>query len=671
MSRFSGRSHLSSALQGTPHTVLPPIVPMDEDLGRELWTAVHGGNEALQDFSSRLQQLVRLTGVAIALEQNGEAGDPENPVVCVASSGPAAPPHGTPLDRSRGLSAECLRTRETRISNDAFLDPRVNREACRRNNIRSTVVVPLLLHGEPVGILGVFSDRPGYFTDRQVFLLEFIASFVSHASAIAPPGSQALVANREPAFRAEDSSPAATSAAPEEGPSKRFALGPLALSPLVLSIAAAVVVTVGAAALFFARSGASRPAQSSIAAAASGATGNAPAPQATSASAGQVLGAGTGIAGSVEHWSSPGYTRITIHLDHQRQPDCGRLPDPERLYCDFDGLTFPADYAGEDFQGDPLVAGLRVGEYRSGVARVVFDLKAPAARHAIAVLDNPPRLIVELMQLSKMGLPESSSTAPRETVPSSANSAGDAPSRAAAAADFTIVIDPGHGGRDTGAIGPAGLKEKDLALDVARRLAKMLRSRLGARVILTRTTDRYLSLEARSQIANRARANLFLSIHCNGSDYASAKGIETYYLGESASSKDAHVAQAENESASNSIPHLQLAAQSATGTVAVAPPDQSRQLAEDVQESLYKAAAQQGGTRDRGVRTAPFVVLKDARMPAVLAEISFLSSKAEEQELMQPAHRQALADGLFQGIATDVARSEKFKAHTLDSAALR
>jgi N-acetylmuramoyl-L-alanine amidase len=389
--------------------------------------------------------------------------------------------------------------------------------------------------------------------------------------------------------------------------------------------------------------------------------------------AGPVLGAGASIAGSVEHWSTPGYSRITIRLDEQRQPNCARVPDPERLYCDFAGLTFPVDYTGEDFPNDPLVAGLRVGQYRAGTARVVFDLKVPSARHAIAVLSNPPRLMVEIMDLSKMGVQESSSAVAAPTTTSAANPLPeDADSQAPAASRFTIVIDPGHGGRDTGTIGPDGLKEKDLVLDVAQRLGDLLRSRLGARVVLTRNSDRFLSPEARSEIANRARASLFVSIHGNGSDYAPAKGIETYYLGESVSPKDADVARVENETVdkSNSTPHLQLASQAALGSAAGKRIQQSRQLAVDVQESLYQAAAQAGGTRDRGVRTAPFVVLKDAQMPAILAEISFVSSKSEEHKLMQPAHREALAVGLFEGIAAHLARGDKGKAGTVDSAAL-
>jgi N-acetylmuramoyl-L-alanine amidase len=657
MSRFSGRSNLSAALQGTRLTVLPPIDPVDarlrSEIPKELEQFADFGSETLQEISSRLQGLIRLTGVAIAINQVDEQG---SSVVCVASSGPSAPPLGTVLERSRGLSAECWRTRETKVSNDTSVDPRVNWDACRQNGVRSTVVLPLLINGEPIGILGVFSDRPGYFSERQIFLLEFVASFISHSSAMAPARPRRPFATQEALPVTEASAEAAPSAAPESGlPSKRF----------LLSIAAGVLVMAGAVGLFHSRRGSN---SAKPAAATSGESGDpAASPGAGDAGTqvgGKVLGTGASIAGSVDHWSTPGYTRITIRLDRERATQCERLPDPERLYCDFHGLTVPRDYEGEDFAGDPLVGGVRAGQYRPDVARVVFDLKAASARHAVAVLTNPPRLMVEVMELSKMGIKQSSAKAPATEEPPSADSA----LQPTAAREFTIVIDPGHGGRDTGTIGPAGLKEKDLVLDVARQLGKMLRTRLGARVILTRTTDQFLSLEKRSEIANRAGADLFLSIHGNGSDYAPAEGIETYYMGEPASAKDAHVAETENQAATKAplSPHLQLAAHTGMDRAG-----ESQQFAQDVQEALYRAAAQAGTTRNRGVRTAPFVVLKDAFMPAILAEISFLSSKAEERRLMQAEHRQALADGLFQGIANHLAGSKKVRTRTVSSAALQ
>ncbi|MGE0404965.1 MAG: GAF domain-containing protein, partial [Candidatus Korobacteraceae bacterium] len=144
--------------------------------------------QALQQIALRLRKTIRLSGVAIALrDDNGDC------VKCVAASGFSAPPVGTVLDPRRGLSAECLRSGDTKVANDSELDPRVNRDACRRNGIRSTVVVPLVRDGSPIGILGVYSERPNYFSDRQVFLLVFIASFISHLPLQSPAAEEVLI----------------------------------------------------------------------------------------------------------------------------------------------------------------------------------------------------------------------------------------------------------------------------------------------------------------------------------------------------------------------------------------------------------------------------------------------------------------------------------------------
>ncbi|HEX9224462.1 MAG TPA: N-acetylmuramoyl-L-alanine amidase [Candidatus Acidoferrales bacterium] len=214
-----------------------------------------------------------------------------------------------------------------------------------------------------------------------------------------------------------------------------------------------------------------------------------------------------------------------------------------------------------------------------------------------------------------------------------------------------IVIDPGHGGHDTGTIGPTGLMEKDLCLDVALRLGKIIRQRLpGAEVIFTREDDTYIPLEDRTSIANEAKADLFLSIHANSSQNHKARGIETYYLNLKGAPEDMEVAARENALAQGGVHDLQdLVTRIARNEKL----EESREFAGDVQESLAKRLQKLSRyQKNRGVRKAPFVVLIGANMPSVLAEISFLSNPADEQLLKRPDARQRIAEGLYQGVAS-------------------
>ena len=212
-----------------------------------------------------------------------------------------------------------------------------------------------------------------------------------------------------------------------------------------------------------------------------------------------------------------------------------------------------------------------------------------------------------------------------------------------------IVIDPGHGGHDTGTIGPTGLMEKDLCLDVALRLGKLIEQRLPSdEIVYTRQNDKYVGLEQRTAIANEAKADLFVSIHANSSDDASVSGIETYYLNFNGSPQAMEVAARENATAQSSVHDLQ---DLVTKIAANEKVEESRDLAADIQDSLAASMrVTNRPERNRGVRKAPFVVLVGADMPSVLAEISFISNPVDEQLLKKPENRQRAAEGLFSGI---------------------
>jgi N-acetylmuramoyl-L-alanine amidase len=212
-----------------------------------------------------------------------------------------------------------------------------------------------------------------------------------------------------------------------------------------------------------------------------------------------------------------------------------------------------------------------------------------------------------------------------------------------------IVIDPGHGGHDTGTIGPNGLEEKDLVLDVSRRLGKLLQTRLGAEVIYTRKDDTFIPLETRTAIANEEGADLFVSVHANSSHDPDARGVETYYLNFTSSPDALEVAARENAVSEKSIHELQDLVKKIALREKI---DESQEFAGDVQSSLHSGlAAKNPGERDRGVKKAPFIVLIGANMPSILAEISFVSNPGDERRLETSDYRQKIAESLYRGIA--------------------
>jgi N-acetylmuramoyl-L-alanine amidase len=212
-----------------------------------------------------------------------------------------------------------------------------------------------------------------------------------------------------------------------------------------------------------------------------------------------------------------------------------------------------------------------------------------------------------------------------------------------------IVIDPGHGGHDTGTIGPDGLEEKDLVVDVGRRLGKLLETRMGAEVVYTRKDDTFIPLETRTAIANRERADLFVSIHANSSQDSSARGIETYYLNFTSSPDALEVAARENAVSEKSIYELGDLVKKIALKEKI---EESHEFATNVQQALHSGLAMKGsGIRDRGVKKAPFIVLIGANMPSILAEISFVSNPTDEHKLQTPEYRQRIAESLYRGIA--------------------
>ncbi len=212
-----------------------------------------------------------------------------------------------------------------------------------------------------------------------------------------------------------------------------------------------------------------------------------------------------------------------------------------------------------------------------------------------------------------------------------------------------IVIDAGHGGHDSGTLGADGIEEKDVVLDVALRVGKLLHERLGAEIIYTRSDDTFIPLETRTAIANKAQADLFLSIHANSSADETARGVETYYLNFTSDPGALDVAARENAVGGQSIHQLSDLVKKITLKDKIA---ESREFAADVEGSLYAGLARgNDGLKNRGVKKAPFVVLIGANMPSILAEISFVTNPKDASELRQPEYRERVAESLYAGVA--------------------
>jgi N-acetylmuramoyl-L-alanine amidase len=212
-----------------------------------------------------------------------------------------------------------------------------------------------------------------------------------------------------------------------------------------------------------------------------------------------------------------------------------------------------------------------------------------------------------------------------------------------------VVIDAGHGGHDSGTIGPNGLMEKDLVLDVALRLGALITKQMGAEVVYTRSSDVFIPLEERTRIANDQKADLFISVHANSSPEPTASGVETYYFNLTSDKGGLDLATRENATADSSISDLNDLLHRA---VLQTKREESRDFAQKVQASLVSATQKSvGAARDRGVRQAPFLVLIGATMPSILAEIGFVSNPRDERLLRRSDQRQQIAEALFKGVS--------------------
>ena len=363
----------------------------------------------------------------------------------------------------------------------------------------------------------------------------------------------------------------------------------------------------------------------------------------------------------IRHWSAADSSTVVLDLQDQVQYEAHRLASPDRIYFDLHDTTLASGIEGKTIDiGDALLARVRVAQPVSGLTRVVLETKG-SSNYSVSLEPNPYRLVV---QVRKVGVevknaivlfPEAEADRKKLAIVVPPPTREDLQLRAHVA-KMRIVVDAGHGGWDLGTVGRHGLLEKDLVLEIAQRLGKLLESRLGAEVILTRNDDNYIPLDERAVMANQAQADLFVSVHANYSDLPSARGVETYYTNffSVPSAKDLETRDQDRSKGASGA--------ALTPTELHEKIAQSRRLAASVQRSLYGTlSAENSGLRDRGVKEASYVVLTETAMPGILAEVSFVSSPTDEQKLRSDGYREQIAEALYKGIARYAANSRSVR----------
>ena len=363
----------------------------------------------------------------------------------------------------------------------------------------------------------------------------------------------------------------------------------------------------------------------------------------------------------IRHWSSASSSTVVIDMQDQVPYEVHRLGSPERIYFDLHDTILSASLKGKNIEvGDPQLSRVRVAQPMAGVTRIVLDTKG-GSNFSVSLEANPYRLVVEVRGVhsataetrEKVDLFKGNS--PKQTASLPHNNE-DAQLRAHMP-KFRIVVDAGHGGWDLGTVGRKGLLEKDLVLDISQRLGEMLENRLGSEVIYTRKDDAYISLDQRADVANQSQADLFVSIHANYSDLASARGVETYYTNFFTPPGSREIEKRENGSLNKAFTPAALSTVELRDKI-----EGSRLLATTVQRSLFSMLAEQNPSiRNRGVKRASFVVLTGTAMPSILAEVSFVSSPTDEQNLQMANYRQRIAEALYKGIARYAAGSHRVK----------
>lgn len=335
----------------------------------------------------------------------------------------------------------------------------------------------------------------------------------------------------------------------------------------------------------------------------------------------------------IKYLSTPEYTRISVELSKNAEYTKGRLPDPERIYLDIKDARLSKGIKRHQPVTDKFLKAIRIGT-NSNIVRIVLDLNVTAYIYKTTLLNKPDRIIIDILpqkaEENKVEIRIDEGLFKRR-----------------------LVIDAGHGGHDPGAIGPNGLYEKDVVLDIALKVRDIInREYPQYEVILTRDRDIFIPLDERTNIANKNNADLFISIHANASPNKYAKGIETYILNWTDDEEAMKVAARENAISLKRMREVQ----NEIGIILASleresKRDESVKLAGYIQKSLIsRIQSKYTSVHNLGVKQALFYVLVGAKMPSALVEVSFISNSEEERLLADESYREILAYSIVNGI---------------------
>ncbi len=369
-------------------------------------------------------------------------------------------------------------------------------------------------------------------------------------------------------------------------------------------------------------------------------------------------------------------TRVVIQTNGALRYAVGRLPEPERLYVDLLKARLASGWQKTQLPvHDARLSAIRVAQHQRGVVRVVLDIKR-IKTYKVFSLQKPYRIVIDLhgvsrlkpppmhVQRPKPAKPKVQRPKPKQSTPPSKSAGVSKPRQTPRLVPApkpesrpTIVIDPGHGGKDPGALGPNNLQEKTVVLGVAKALRRLIRKHLPRyRVIMTRDKDVFVPLTERTKLANDNHAVAFLSIHANASKRSKVQGIETWYFSFEAKTERAQrIAARENNMSSHQFSELERILRDMHETDRI---NQSALLAGATQKALVNTLSEHFKViPDRGVDGAPFIVLLRTEMPSILVEVGFVSNKSEAKRLQRQAYQKALAQGIFEGLRTFLSKS--------------
>ncbi len=352
----------------------------------------------------------------------------------------------------------------------------------------------------------------------------------------------------------------------------------------------------------------------------------------------------TAVIKELRHWSTKDYTRVVIETSkpviYQGFLLKKQKNHPRRLYINLKNCRVSRQMQKTIPLHNGLLRRLRSAQYKPNTGRVVLDMES-VSDYKIFNLEKPFRIVIDIKGIKRRAKALALLPAPLiPRNPTLAQQLGLGIKR--------IIIDPGHGGKDPGAIGVGGLREKDVVLKVAKMLARKLRSRLTSQVILTRSRDVFIPLEERTAIANTKDGDLFISIHANAARSPKAHGIETYYLGLTSNKANMRLAASENATSAKNISDLQKILSSLMHN---SKKQESAKLAHILNRNLVEEMNKDyGGIKNHGIKKAPFIVLIGAQMPSILTEIGFITNPGTARHLRQHKYLEDLADGLANGI---------------------